>query len=133
MHDRTNVLVVDDELVLRKLWQRLLDGQPDLACVGTSERADGLCELVSSTGARVVLLDLNLPGIDAIAAIRELAANGDACRVVVCSGVSDPSTIKAAIDAGAWGFVDKISPPNYTLDVIRRVAAGEFVLPLGLA
>ena len=79
-----------------------------------------------------MLLDLNLPGGGAIAAIRELAAN-DNCRVVVCSGMSDPVTIKAALDAGAWGFVDKISPPTYTLDVIRKVAAGEFVLPLGLA
>jgi len=129
MAGRIRVLVVDDEPTLRNLWERLLNAQPDLECVGTLASTDGLMDLVAGTGASVVLLDLNLPGLDPIEAIKRLAASAPDCRVVVCSGLSDSETIDAVIGAGAWGFVDKINPPNDTLESIRRVAGGEFVLP----
>lgn len=129
MDGRIGVLVVDDEYSLRALWEKLLDAQPDMRCAGTLAQADSLCDCVERAGARVVLLDLKLPGLDPLEAVRRLAAERPECRVVICSGYSDHDTIRSAFDAGAWGFVDKLNPPMETLGVIRRVAADEVVFP----
>lgn len=126
---RIGVLVVDDEAKLRNSWERVLDAQPDLACAGTLGDAEGLEEKAAELGAAVVLLDLHLPGRDPLEAIRGLA--GGDCRVIVCSGDSDPDLLRRVFDAGAWAFVDKLTPPRETLEVIRRVAGGEAVLPRG--
>jgi DNA-binding NarL/FixJ family response regulator len=133
MNSRIGVVVVDDEPALRRSWKQLLDAQPDLACVGTLASADRLADEVERSNARIVLLDVSLPGADPFEEMAELNRRALDCRVVVCTGYTDQSTLEAAIDAGAWGFVDKLSPPSEMLNVIRRVAQGEVAFPRGLS
>lgn len=132
MNDRIGVVVVDDEPKLRRSWEHILNAQADLTCVGTWPDADELADRVKRADARVVLLDISLPGADPFEAMADVAQRVSDCRVVVCTGHADQSTIDAALDAGAWGFVDKLSPPAEILNVIRRVAQGEVAFPRGL-
>ncbi|HZW08548.1 MAG TPA: response regulator transcription factor [Phycisphaerales bacterium] len=133
MHNRIGVVVVDDEPALRRSWEHLLNAQADLACVGTLPTADDLAEKLAHVNARVVLLDISLPGADPFEAMVELNQKALDCRVVVCTGYTDQNTIDSAIDAGAWGFVDKLAPPSEVLNVIRRVAQGEVSFPRGMS
>jgi DNA-binding NarL/FixJ family response regulator len=77
----------------------------------------------------VALLDLSMPGRDPLAVLSELRDTCPLCRVIVYSGYSDRQTVQEALAAGAWGLVDKITPPPEILGAIRRVAGGEAVFP----
>jgi DNA-binding NarL/FixJ family response regulator len=127
------VLFADDHPRLRASWERLLQAQPDMECAGVIARADDLAAAVASLNVSVVLIDLSMPGKDPLAALTELSAASGDVRVVVYTGHSDPSLFRAAFDAGAWGYVDKLTPLGEVLDIVRRVAGGELVYPKGWA
>ncbi len=129
MRARTRVLFVDDELRLRKAWEQLLCGQEDLEFVGALGSADDLVTTAARTLADIVLLDLSMPGPNPFDAMTRLAAERPDCRVIVYSGYTDREVVQKAIDAGAWGFVDKIERPSDILAAVRRVALGEVVFP----
>ncbi len=80
----------------------------------------------------VAVLDLSMPGADPLAEIKRLSGLIPDVRAIVYSGHADPDLIRAAFDAGAWGFLDKLAPPADMFMVVRRVAAGEAVFPPSL-
>ncbi|MGD9692756.1 MAG: response regulator transcription factor [Phycisphaerales bacterium] len=126
------VLLVDDEARLCQAWERMLGSTPDVRLVGTLPRADGLGEAVARSEPSIVVIDLMMPGSDPIRAIEELRAERPNVRVVVYSGQRDRETLARAFDAGAWGYIDKLSDPGDLLTVLRRVSAGEVVFPEAL-
>lgn len=131
MAQRIGILFVDDELRLRRAWEKFVRTQDDLEFLGALDCADTLADEVERTDADVVLMDVSMPGQDPLIAVEALAGTRPACRVVLYSGLSDPELVRRAIDAGAWGFVDKVEDPSRVLAVIRAVAAGQVALPQG--
>lgn len=129
MTGTVQVLVVDDQPDIRAIWQRLICRQPDMTLVETLPSADDLA--ASAPDDAVVLMDLSMPGRDPLAVVAELRETGRRCRVVVFSGYTDARTVRESLEAGAWGFVDKVAPPLEILDAIRRVASGETAFPPG--
>ena len=127
MARKIGVLVVDDVGDISRLYCRAIDQQGDMSCVATLSSADRLLDEVGRRLPDVVLLDLNMHGLDPLEATRRVSAAHPECRILVFSGHSDPETAKAAVDAGAWGLVSKIAPPGDIFDAIRRVASGEMV------
>lgn len=128
-----NVLLVDDEPRLLRAWSLLFAEDPGFCVVGTLDRADGLMDMAERTSPHVVVLDLTMPGLDPFAAIRLMAAAHPDVRVIVYSAQSDPLLMRRSIDAGAWGFVDKLCPPEEMFRAVRRVASGEAVVPPAIA
>lgn len=124
------VFFVDDEPRLRTLWEWIVADQEDMTLAGTLASADELIERVP-TGESIVLLDLSMPGRDPLEAAAEIRDSRPDCRVIIYSGYSDPETVRRAVESGAWGLVDKLTPPPQILDAIRRVAGGEAVFPPG--
>jgi two-component system response regulator DesR len=124
------VLFVDDEPRLRTCWGRLIGAQPDMSLVGCLSSADELLTRVPRDDS-IVLLDLSMPGRDPLDAAAELRDARPECRVIVYSGHNDPDTLREVLSAGAWGLVDKLTPPLEILDAIRRVAVGRTVFPAG--
>lgn len=129
MANTFRVLFVDDEPRLRQSWQRLLSSYPDIEFVGTLDTADGLDAAVRATGAHVVLLDVSMPGQCPLDACRNLTRAAPDARVVFYSGHDDAALVEDCFHAGAWGFVDKLMPPDEIIAVLRRVAAGEPSFP----
>ncbi|GMV26701.1 MAG: hypothetical protein AMXMBFR58_27320 [Phycisphaerae bacterium] len=123
------VLFVDDEPRLRSAWERLFAGQADFKLVGTLESADGLGDVAARVGADIIVLDLSMPGADPLEIVKQMSEKGSAARVVMYSGHCGIELMQSAFDAGAWAFVDKLAPTAELFDVLRRVAAGEVVLP----
>jgi DNA-binding NarL/FixJ family response regulator len=123
------VLFIDDEPRLRQAWERLFASQVELKLVGMLGHVHDLRNEVAERTPDVVVMDLSLPGIDPFESIADLSGSFPDARVVVYSARSDIESKRAAFDSGAWGYVDKLSEPREIIDIIRRVAGGELVIP----
>ncbi len=122
------ILVVDDHPVVRDGLRGMLQGQPDLAVVG--EAADGREALTAVRGhdPDVVLMDLNMPGMDGVEAIRRLAAEHPRVRVLVLTTYDDDLNIVRALESGAIGYLLKDVPREELFRAVRTAARGESVL-----
>jgi len=122
------VLICDDHPLFRQGLRRLLDTVSELRVVGEVERADEVAAAVRTARPDVVVLDLELPGGSGITALEALRTEAPEVKVLMLSGFSDPTRVRAALRAGATGYVLKNAPPQEIIDSIRRVAAGRSVL-----
>ncbi|GAA3740600.1 response regulator [Micromonospora maritima] len=124
-----DVLVVDDDELIRVGLRAIVDAQPDLRVVG--EAADGaeVPPLVAKLRPAVVLMDVRMPAIDGIQATRRLlAASADPPRVLVVTTFANDEYVYEALRAGASGFLLKRARPAEVVEAIRVVAAGESLL-----
>ena len=121
---KARVYLVDDSADIRDVYQRMINRQSDLECVGAAESTVGLEEAVRRAGAEVAVIDLVGPDRDALEAIRATAAAAPGCRIIAFSGHDDRETRERATEAGAWGLVSKNQPPMALIEAIRS-AVGE--------
>jgi two-component system, NarL family, response regulator LiaR len=128
MPDQIRVLLVDDHGVVRQGVRRFLELQPDIDVVGEAESGRGLVELVAGSRADVVLLDIVMPEVDGIDAIRALHRDSPGTRVLVLSSFADDAQVFAALQAGAAGYLLKDVRPDDLAAAIRQVHAGRTVL-----
>jgi NarL family two-component system response regulator LiaR len=125
----TGVLVVDDHLVVRKGVRALLMDADGIAVVG--EAADGLEAVAEARRLepQVILMDLKLPRLDGVEAIREILAEQPNVGIVVLTGADADEQVLAAVEAGALGYLAKTAERESFLQAIARVARGELWLP----
>lgn len=127
------VLVVDDHPVVRDGLRGMLDSQPDLAVIG--EAADGQQALaaVARHAPDVVLMDLRMPELDGVDAIRRICADHPTVRVLVLTTYDDDADIVRAVEAGATGYLLKDTPRHELFNAVRAAARGETVLAPAVA
>src|SRR5918996_3136684 len=118
------VVVVDDHAVVRGGLTQLLAGVEDLRVVGTASDGTEALEVVRSTRPDVVLMDLQMPGVDGVSATRSIVAE-ELADVLVLTSYADAERIVGALDAGAVGYLLKDAEPDEVLRGIRAVARGE--------
>lgn len=121
--------MVDDHLVVRKGVRALLMDAPGITVVG--EAADGVeaVEEARRLQPQVILMDLKLPGLDGVEAIREILIDQPDVRIVVLTGAEADEQVLAAVEAGALGYLAKTAERESFLQAIERVARGELWLP----
>ncbi|MEU9129785.1 response regulator transcription factor [Kitasatospora sp. NPDC048540] len=127
------VLVVDDHQVVRRGLRTFLEVQDDIEVVG--EAADG-AEAVARTqelAPDVVLMDLKMPGVDGIEALRLLKEDGSRARILIVTSFTEHRTMVPALRAGAAGYVYKDVDPEALAGAIRSVHAGHVLLQPELA
>ena len=124
----TRLLLVDDDALIRAGLRLLLQTEPGLEVVG--EAADGEVALAQAAALDpdVVLMDLQMPRLDGIAATKRLVESGSTARVLVLTTFELDEYVFRALRAGASGFVLKRIPPEELVAAIRTVAAGEALL-----
>jgi DNA-binding NarL/FixJ family response regulator len=127
------LLIVDDHPVVRDGLRGMLSGDPGLEVVG--EAADGAAalSLVGSLRPDVILMDLRMPGLGGVAAIRALAEREDPARVLVLTTYDTDSDVVPALEAGATGYLLKDTPRPELVRAIRAAARGEAVLAPSVA
>jgi DNA-binding NarL/FixJ family response regulator len=124
------VLVIDDHPLIQEAVSgvlRRLDGEADLDVASDCERGFELA--AQATEPDVVLLDLNLPGLSGIAAVKAWRTRFPGIPVIVLSGAADQQTVLAALGAGAAGFIPKSSSNEVMLSAVRLVLAGGKYVP----
>jgi DNA-binding NarL/FixJ family response regulator len=119
------LLIADDHPLVRDALANLLAGAEDVEVVGTSADGHAAVELALRTSPDVVLMDLEMPGLNGIEATRELRRNGSDARVVVLTTFSDRDRILGALDAGALGYLLKDAEPEEIIRGVRAAARGE--------
>jgi len=130
MTDRTKCLVVDDHSVVRQGLALLFGDIDDLELVGTAANGEEALEAVERLKPSIVLMDVRLPGIDGVSAVKRIHEAAPSVQFVIFSAYGDKRLLSDAIAAGARGYVMKGSPPEDLLRAIRTVAGGRaFVDP----
>ena len=123
--ERVRVVLVDDHAVVRSGLAQLLDGAGDIEVVGQAGDGHEAVVVVRETRPDVVLMDLQMPGMDGVEATRQILGEQLGAEVVVLTSYSDSARIVAALDAGAFGYLLKDADPEDVLDGVRAVSRGE--------
>jgi len=127
------LLLADDQELIRQALRVLLDLEPDFEVVASVGRGDEVTATALEHRPDVALLDIDMPGLDGLAAAAVLAAQVPDCRVIILTTFDRTGYLRRAMEAGAVGFVVKDAPADTLADAIRRVAAGERVVDPALA
>lgn len=122
---RISVVLVDDHAVVRTGLAQLLSGASDIEVVGQAADGAEAIDVVRATRPDVVVMDLQMPGMDGVDATRVIVSEQLGSEVVVLTSYSDSSRIVAALDAGAVGYLLKDADPEDVLDGVRAVSRGE--------
>jgi two-component system response regulator DesR len=127
------LLLADDQALVRGALAALLSLEPDLTVVAEVGRGDEVVPEALRTRPDVALLDVEMPGLDGVAAAAALRAALPGCRVLVVTTFGRPGYLRRAMEAGANGFVVKDTPARQLADAVRRVHAGLRVVDPTLA
>ncbi|MEU5084301.1 MULTISPECIES: response regulator [Streptomyces] len=124
------VLLADDQALLRGTFRLLIDTQPDMEVVAEASNGREALELARSQRADVVVMDIRMPEVDGIEAIRLIGQDEDLAgvKVLVLTTFEMDEFVVQALRAGASGFLGKGVEPAQLLDAIRLVAADEALL-----
>ena len=127
------LLLADDQALVRGALAALLDLESDLEVVAEVGRGDEVVAAAVRARADVALIDVEMPGLDGIAATAALRRAVPTCRALVVTTFGRPGYLRRAVEAGASGFVVKDTPARQLAEAVRRVHAGLRVLDPALA
>jgi DNA-binding NarL/FixJ family response regulator len=133
MNAPVTVLLVDDHILVRRGFRRLLEDDPGIVVVGEASTADEAIRINAERAPNVVLMDYALPATNGIAAMREILEVSPSAAVLILSMHSEAALVQRAIEAGAGGYLLKSAIDLDLPDAVRRAAAGERVIDPKLA
>jgi two-component system, NarL family, invasion response regulator UvrY len=127
------VLLVDDHAVVRTGFRLLLQAHPEISVIGEAESGESACQRYLELMPDVVVMDLAMPGMGGLEALRRIRAHHPQARVLTLSAHDDPLHAQRALREGARGFLSKRSAPEALLEAIVTVGAGRRYLDAELA
>jgi len=122
------IVIVDDQLLLRAGFRKLLDGEDGLEVVGDAADGQEAIDLVERLRPDVVLMDIRMPVLDGIEATRRIGERFPETAVLVLTTYDLDEYVFAALAAGASGFLLKDCPPDELTSAIRVVARGDALI-----
>ena len=127
------ILLADDQALVRSALAALLELEDDFTVVAQVGRGDEVVATARDLHPDVALLDIEMPGLDGLAAAAALTQEVPACRVIIVTTFGRPGYLRRAMESGALGFVVKDAPAEQLADAIRRVSRGLPVVDPALA
>lgn len=125
------VLIADDQRLIRDSLRMLFDGADDFTVVGEARDGQTAADEFARTRPDLVTMDLRMPGVDGITAIKHIRAQDPDAVVVVLTTFDDDEHLYPALQAGAAGFLAKDIAPDELLDALRRTLQGDVPLSPG--
>ena len=122
------ILLADDQLLFREALRMLISSQPDLEVVGEAANGEEAIKLADSFRPNVVLMDLQMPVMNGVAATRQLHATQPECRVIALTTFDGDEYVFDCLRAGAVGYLLKDAPSQNLFAAIRAAARGESFL-----
>ncbi len=133
MSDPIRVLIAEDQALVRGALASLLALEDDIDVVAEVERGDHVLAAARTGRVDVALLDIEMPGMDGIAAAAQLARELPQTRSLIVTTFGRPGYLRRAIESGAGGFLLKDAPAAELAAAVREVHAGRRVIDPGLA
>jgi two-component system, NarL family, invasion response regulator UvrY len=127
------VMLVDDHAVVRTGFRLLLQSLKDVSVVAEAESGEVACQRYAELTPDVVVMDLAMPGMGGLEALKRIRARHPQARVPALSAHDDPMHARRALQEGALGFLSKRSAPEALLEAVTSVAAGRRYLDSNLA
>jgi two-component system, NarL family, invasion response regulator UvrY len=127
------VLLVDDHAVVRTGFRLLLQAHPEITVIGEADSGELAYQRYLELTPDVVVMDLAMPGMGGVEALRRIRAHHPQARVLTLSAHDDPWHARRALREGARGFLSKRSAPEALLEAITAVAAGQRYIDRALA
>src|ERR1044071_1959823 len=131
--ERIRILIADDHSVVREGLVSLVKRKPDMTVVAEASNGREAVDLWKEHRPDVTLLDLRMPELEGVGAIKEIRAVDEKARIIMLTTFDGDEDIYRAIQAGAKGYLLKDVPREALMDCIRRVHAGETCVPVDLA
>jgi two-component system invasion response regulator UvrY len=127
------ILLVDDHAVVRTGFRLLLQSLPEVSVVGEAESGEAACQRYTELTPDVVIMDLAMPGMGGLEALKRIRARHSHAKVLALSAHDDPMHARRALQEGALGFLSKRSAPEALLEAVSAVAAGNRYIDTHLA
>ncbi len=127
------VLLVDDHAVVRAGYRTLLQNAAEITVVAEVDSGEAACREYVDSAPDVVIMDLSLPGMGGLEAIRRIVARDSAARVLVFSMHEDTVFVEQALQAGARGYITKSSAPNVLVEAVKQLAGGKVYIDQEIA
>lgn len=121
------VLLADDQALLRTGLRTVLEAEEDITVIGEATDGAEAARAAASLDPDVVLMDVQMPGVDGIEGVRRLVASGSSARVLMVTMFDLDEYVYAALKAGASGFLLKAAEPEEIVRAVRQVSAGEML------
>ena len=131
--DKIRILITDDHPVVREGLSGMLAGQSDFEVIGLAADGDTAVKMHGSLAPDVTLMDLRMPGLDGVGAIKAIKAQQPSSRIIVLTTYDSDADILRAIEAGATGYLLKDAPREELFRAIRAAARGDSVLAPAVA
>lgn len=126
------VMLVDDHVLVRMGFRMLL-GNADIAVAAEADTGEQACQDYARIAPDVVVMDLSMPGMGGIEAVRRLTARDKGVRILALSAHEDTAHPKRVLKAGATGYLSKRGAPEALIDAVRTVASGRMYLDAEIA
>ncbi len=130
---KITVMLVDDHEVVRAGYRLLLSQTEHIEVSQEAERGEEAYQRYGENRPHVVVMDLNLPGMGGLAAIRRICLKDPEAKILACSIHDEPLFIQRALEAGARGYVSKGCPSDLLVDAVVKIANGETYVEPSLA
>ena len=127
----TRIIVVDDDPIVREALTTALGSETDIEVVAGVANGAEAVDVVHARTVDVVLMDVQMPVLDGVAATSRILALGGGTRVLLLTTFDDDSFLDGGLAAGASGFLLKTTPPERIAEAIRTVRSGGKVLSPG--
>ncbi|RMF02292.1 MAG: DNA-binding response regulator [Chloroflexi bacterium] len=128
MSHAITVILADDHPVVRRGLAAMVDAEDDIEVIGEAENGEAALQLARTLKPDVMLMDLQMPVMDGVEAIKRIHAELPGIKVIVLTTFADDDYIYAGIAAGARGYLLKDAPPEQLIEAIRAAHRGESLL-----
>jgi len=129
---KTKVILLDDHAVVRAGFKMLLSTDEGIEVIAEAERGEQAIQLYQEKQPDVMVVDISMPGIGGLEAIRRICGRHKAAKILVFSVHEESIFISRALDAGAKGFISKNSAANILIEAIQCIKQGQVYVEQGL-
>lgn len=122
---RIRVLLADDNSAVRYGFRLIIDSQPDMYVVAETANGEDALDVMQQCQPDVAIMDVRMPRMDGLQAIRSLANTASTTRIIVATSFDDDAYVYEALQLGVSGFLIKVSASRFLVEAIRAAHQGE--------
>ena len=124
MNDKIRIILVDDHLLVRTGFNLLLNLDNKIEVIGEASRGEEAIKLYQELKPDIIVMDINMPGIGGMEAIKRLVHKFDEVKILVLSAHDKPEFAIRALNSGAYGYLTKRTAPEELISAIKTISKG---------